>query len=247
MGRPAMDSACAPATARSYEINIAEGDRPLLVRVHQDSLSIRVGLVVVAITASCGLAWIVMSSLASHSGVALVGESERILSSAGASSSPSGQIISSSASIIDSKENHLRTVGKTVREMGWEGSAEDRPKHHPSSASSRAKPSPSTAPPSPSTVDSTALQQRTTSERRLSANDLDSRAKLTPIPETRPTTIEGWTLREVTNGIAILEGPNGIWRVRRGDTVPGVGRIDSILLWGERWIVATSRGLISAP
>jgi hypothetical protein len=27
--------------------------------------------------------------------------------------------------------------------------------------------------------------------------------------------------------------------------VPGVGRVDSILLWGERWIVATSRGLIS--
>jgi hypothetical protein len=76
---------------------------------------------------------------------------------------------------------------------------------------------------------------------------METRAKLTPIPETRPTTIEGWALREVTNGIAILEGPNGIWRVRRGDTVPGVGRIDSILHWGERWIVATSGGLISTP
>ena len=30
-----------------------------------------------------------------------------------------------------------------------------------------------------------------------------------------------------------------------GDTVPGVGRVASIVRWGGRWIVATSRGLIS--
>ena len=74
-----------------------------------------------------------------------------------------------------------------------------------------------------------------------------SRAKLRPVPETRPTTIEGWMLREVTNGTAVLEGPNGIWRVKRGDTVPGVGRVEFIVLWGKRWIVATSSGLISTP
>jgi hypothetical protein len=74
-----------------------------------------------------------------------------------------------------------------------------------------------------------------------------SRSKPTPVPETRPTTIEGWMLREVINGTAVLEGPNGIWRVKRGDTVPGVGRVESIVLWGKRWIVATSSGLISTP
>ena len=74
-----------------------------------------------------------------------------------------------------------------------------------------------------------------------------ARAKRTPLPETRPTTIEGWMLREVTDGTAVLEGPNGTWTVRRGDTVPGVGRVESIVLWGKRWIVATSKGLISTP
>jgi hypothetical protein len=69
----------------------------------------------------------------------------------------------------------------------------------------------------------------------------------TPVPETRPTTIEGWTIREVNGGTAVLEGPNGIWKAARGDTVPGVGKIDSIVRWGNRWIVATSRGLISTP
>jgi hypothetical protein len=83
--------------------------------------------------------------------------------------------------------------------------------------------------------------------RSTSSPPLHSRSKRAPVPETRPTTIEGWMLREVTNGTAVLEGPNGIWRVKRGDTVPGVGQVESIVLWGKRWIVATSRGLISTP
>jgi hypothetical protein len=69
--------------------------------------------------------------------------------------------------------------------------------------------------------------------------------KPAPVPETRPTTIEGWTIREVNGGTAVLEGPNGVWKATRGDTVPGVGKIDSIVRWGNRWIVATSKGLIS--
>jgi hypothetical protein len=66
-----------------------------------------------------------------------------------------------------------------------------------------------------------------------------------PVPETRPTTIEGWTVREVAGATVVLEGPDGTWRAARGDTVPGVGRVDSIVRWGNRWIVATTRGLIS--
>ena len=77
--------------------------------------------------------------------------------------------------------------------------------------------------------------------------DLEPPVQLSPAPETRPTTIEGWTLRDVTNGTAVLEGPNGIWRAARGDTVPGLGRVDSIFKWGNRLMVATSKGLISTP
>jgi hypothetical protein len=66
-----------------------------------------------------------------------------------------------------------------------------------------------------------------------------------PTPETRPTTIPGWTVREVIGGTVLLEGPNGPVKVTRGNTVPGLGRIDSIVRWGSRWIVATSRGLIT--
>jgi hypothetical protein len=82
---------------------------------------------------------------------------------------------------------------------------------------------------------------------KTSLRPLHSRVKRTQVPETRLTTIEGWTLREVTNGAAVLDGPNGTWTAKRGDTVPGVGRVESIVLWGKRWIVATSSGLISTP
>ena len=82
---------------------------------------------------------------------------------------------------------------------------------------------------------------------KTSSPPLHSQVKRIPVPETRLKTIEGWMLREVTNGRAVLEGPNGIWTAKRGDTVPGVGRVESIVLWGERWIVATSSGLISTP
>jgi hypothetical protein len=66
-------------------------------------------------------------------------------------------------------------------------------------------------------------------------------------PETRPTTIEGWTVLDVRGGTVVLEGPDGVRTAARGDTVPGIGRIDSIVRWGNRWIVATASGLIATP
>src|SRR5262249_23508611 len=72
-------------------------------------------------------------------------------------------------------------------------------------------------------------------------------ARLAPVPETRPTTIDGWVLREGVNGPGVLEGADGIWRAKRGDTVPGVGRVVGIFGWGNRMMVATDQGLISTP
>lgn len=72
-----------------------------------------------------------------------------------------------------------------------------------------------------------------------------ARNRPTPTPDTRPTTIEGWTVRNVSGRTAVLQGPDGIRRVSVGDNVPGAGRIDSIVRWGNRWIVATSKGLIT--
>jgi hypothetical protein len=70
---------------------------------------------------------------------------------------------------------------------------------------------------------------------------------LVAAPETKPTTISGWTVVDVRDGTAVLEGPEGIRMAARGDTIPGIGRVESIVRWGGRWIVATASGLIATP
>jgi hypothetical protein len=81
----------------------------------------------------------------------------------------------------------------------------------------------------------------------LLGSPAEPRPLLMPAPETRPTTIEGWTVLDVRGGTAVLQGPDGVRTVTTGDTVPGIGRIDSIVRWGNRWIVATANGLIATP
>jgi hypothetical protein len=91
-----------------------------------------------------------------------------------------------------------------------------------------------------------ARSEQETKESRLNSAP-QPQPRLAPVPETPPTTIPGWIVREVDNGAAVVQGPNGIWKVVRGDVLPGAGRVDSIVRWGNRWIVATNRGLISTP
>ena len=77
---------------------------------------------------------------------------------------------------------------------------------------------------------------------------LQNDPKLTPTGETTPKTIEAWTLHEVTNGTAVLQGPIGTLRVTLGDTVAGLGKVTAIVRWGKGWVVATSAGYCaSAP
>jgi len=64
-------------------------------------------------------------------------------------------------------------------------------------------------------------------------------------PETaRLPTVEGWVLRNVSHGGALIEGRTGIYEVYAGDPVPGLGRIDAIRKQDGRWVVVTSRGLV---
>ena len=87
------------------------------------------------------------------------------------------------------------------------------------------------------------MQERTSPLGALT--DLSLPLRPSPVPDTKPTTIAGWTVREVYGEKAVLVGPDHVWTVRTGDTVPGVGQIDTIVRWGNRWIVATTAGLIS--
>jgi len=63
---------------------------------------------------------------------------------------------------------------------------------------------------------------------------------------TRLPTVEGWVLRDVANGSALIESRRGMYEVYAGDPIPGLGRVDAIRKQDGRWVVVTSKGLIVA-
>jgi len=59
--------------------------------------------------------------------------------------------------------------------------------------------------------------------------------------------VPGWVLRDVNHGVAVIQGSHlGTIEVEAGDMVPGLGRIDAIRKQNNRWVVVTSRGLVTA-
>jgi hypothetical protein len=72
-----------------------------------------------------------------------------------------------------------------------------------------------------------------------------------PLPPPKPEiarlpTVEGWVLRDVANGSALIEGRQGIFEVYAGDQIPGLGRVDAVRKQDGHWVVVTSRGLVVA-
>jgi hypothetical protein len=69
-----------------------------------------------------------------------------------------------------------------------------------------------------------------------------------PKAEAKAMPIEGWVLREVYDGVALIEGRNRrLVEVGPGEQVPGVGRVEAIERRGKRWVVVTAKGLIAMP
>jgi len=56
--------------------------------------------------------------------------------------------------------------------------------------------------------------------------------------------VEGWVIRDIGNGGALIESRQGIYEVYAGDPVPGLGRVDAIRKQDGKWVVVTSKGLI---
>src|SRR3984893_5001364 len=59
-----------------------------------------------------------------------------------------------------------------------------------------------------------------------------------------PQLIKNWVVRDVHDGIALVESPRGSIEVAPGEIIPGAGTVKSIERRGGGWIVITSRGLI---
>jgi hypothetical protein len=63
-------------------------------------------------------------------------------------------------------------------------------------------------------------------------------------PAPKPPIIEGWVLRRVYDGVALVQGRRGVVEVEAGDMLNGAGRVHEIKRQDGRWVVVTSRGLI---
>ncbi|MFL5124519.1 MAG: hypothetical protein ACJ8CS_04680 [Microvirga sp.] len=65
-------------------------------------------------------------------------------------------------------------------------------------------------------------------------------------PEPKPA-IEGWVLREVYDGVALIEGRNKrLLEVAPGQSLTGIGRVEAIEKRGRSWVVVTNRGIITS-
>jgi hypothetical protein len=79
-------------------------------------------------------------------------------------------------------------------------------------------------------------------------NNLSAKPTATPVAmesNRRAEPVDGWVLREVYNGSALVESRNRrLYEVLPGGMIPGVGRVESIERRGARWVVLTDKGFI---
>jgi hypothetical protein len=228
----------------SYEIKIDGSHRVLNAPPSSDGHIFYVALTI-GLLATFGLAWIILNGSALPFDLG-GSAANRHLDPKVVSSSVERSSNAPSAPMPDTqKADRPQIHDPIVREIGRDAPAEASQSQNLSSVSTT---SVGTTPlPPPAASKQSTVAQRHTALTGAKAERPQTPTTVTRTPETRPITIKGWTLRAVTDGTAVLEGPNGVWTARPGQMVPGVGRVDSIVRWGNRLIVATSAGLISTP
>jgi hypothetical protein len=84
-------------------------------------------------------------------------------------------------------------------------------------------------------------QQQVAAQAPKTEAKLDAKNEVGRLP-----TVDGWVLRDVAYGGALIDSRRGTYEVYAGDMIPGLGRVDAIRRQDGRWVVVTSRGLIVA-
>ncbi|MES1155717.1 MAG: hypothetical protein ABUL48_04735 [Pseudorhodoplanes sp.] len=62
--------------------------------------------------------------------------------------------------------------------------------------------------------------------------------------QARPPIVDGWVIRDIFDGRAMVESRHGIYEVTPGAPLPGIGRVEAIRRQDGRWVVVTPKGLI---
>lgn len=79
-----------------------------------------------------------------------------------------------------------------------------------------------------------------------SAKNESSKIDMTPVQTIPPApkVVNGYRVRDVFHGAALIESDNGMIGVEPGEVVPGVGRVIAIKERAGRWVVVTESGEI---
>ena len=80
----------------------------------------------------------------------------------------------------------------------------------------------------------------------MTAAGVPAQSAAAPPAVGRLPVVDGWVLRDVGRGGALIEGRQGLYEVYAGDPVPGLGKVDAIRKQDGRWVVVTTRGLVVA-
>jgi hypothetical protein len=73
----------------------------------------------------------------------------------------------------------------------------------------------------------------------------DVTGSIAPKQQDRPSVVNGWVLREVFRGGAMVENERmGMFEVVPGANLPGLGRVETIRRQDGRWVVVTPKGFI---
>ena len=73
---------------------------------------------------------------------------------------------------------------------------------------------------------------------------LDVTGSIAEKQQVRPPIVEGWVIRDIFDGRAMVESRYGIFEVTPGAPLPGVGKVEAIRRQDGRWVVVTPKGLI---
>ena len=93
------------------------------------------------------------------------------------------------------------------------------------------------------------LERRSATAAQPQAQALASAPEITgsiaPKQQDRPQVLNGWVIREVFDGRAMVENERmGFFEVVPGANLPGIGRVETIRRQDGRWVVVTPKGLI---
>lgn len=131
----------------------------------------------------------------------------------------------------------LAKLNETVEKLRKEQAAQAATTAAPAPAA--ATPVAAAAPAAHKDVTGSVTPPATTTASAVPAPVASAKAEVGRLP-----TVEGWVLRDVGRGVALIEGRRGIYEVYAGDPIPGLGRVDAIRKQDGRWVVVTSKGLI---